>query len=78
MKNLPANPGKIHHNYFQRGNFRLASNKCDEAIEDYNEAIKLNPHYARAYKNRGLAYFTKGAVDLAIKDYTKAIETGPR
>ena len=66
MRNKQTKIDKLYDNYFQRGNFRLASNKCDEAIEDYNEAIKLNPHYARYYKNRGLAHYTKGEIERAI------------
>ena len=77
MKNRQISTEKLYDSYFQRGNFRLASNKYDEAIEDYNEAIKLNPHYARSYKNRGLAYYTKGDISRAIDDYTKAIELDP-
>ena len=77
MENRQTNAKKVYHNYFQRGNFRLASNKYNEAIQDYNEAITLNPNYAKSYKNRGLAYFAKGEIDLAIADYNRAIELDP-
>lgn len=30
------------------------------------------------YRNRGTAYFSQGAFDLAIADYTKAIEMDPQ
>ncbi|MGB7531348.1 MAG: tetratricopeptide repeat protein, partial [Halobacteriota archaeon] len=28
----------------------------EEAIEDYNKAIELNPNFTEAYNNRGIAY----------------------
>ena len=47
------------------------------AIEDYDEAVALNPDYAEAYNNRGVAYEKKGDLDLAIQDYDKAIALRP-
>jgi tetratricopeptide (TPR) repeat protein len=47
------------------------------AIADINKAIKINPEYAIAYRNRGFAYYNKGLYDQAIADYSKAIEIDP-
>ncbi len=44
----------------------------DQAISDYNQAIKLNPQDSGAYNNRGLAYENTGQYDQAMKDYDKA------
>ncbi|MFH1227874.1 MAG: tetratricopeptide repeat protein [Planctomycetota bacterium] len=41
----------------------------DQAIADYTKAIELNPNYANAYHNRGIAYASK-------EDYQKAITDG--
>jgi tetratricopeptide (TPR) repeat protein len=41
-----------------------------DAIADYNQAIQLNPKYAKAFNNRGFAYNNKGEYDRAIADYT--------
>ena len=41
------------------------------AIEAYSDAIKLNPHHADAYSNRGLALNMKGEHNLAIKTIQK-------
>lgn len=49
----------------------------EEAIADYNKAIRLNPDYALAYNNRGLVYRKLGKYKKALKDYTKAIEIDP-
>ena len=32
----------------------------DQAISDFTKAIGLDPNYAKAYNNRGLAYYTEG------------------
>ncbi len=50
----------------------------DNAIDEYNKIIKINPRYAEAYYNRGLTYGKKGQFDQAIADFTKAIEINPR
>jgi len=39
------------------------------AIQDYDQAIKLDPNYAIAFRNRGIAYDEKGQYDRAIRDY---------
>ena len=50
----------------------------DKAIADYTEAIRLDPKYAEAYSNRGVAYASKGDYDKAIADYTEAIRLDPK
>ena len=49
----------------------------DEAIEECNKAIELDPNLALAYNNRGAAYLYKGQYDLVIADCNKAIELDP-
>jgi len=48
------------------------------AIEDYNEAIRLDPKFALAYNNRGAAYGDKNERDRAIADYSEAIRLDPK
>ena len=50
----------------------------DRAIEDFNQALQINPTFALAYNNRGLAYNAKGDPDRAIEDFSQAIKLNPR
>ena len=45
-----------------------------QVIADLNKAIELDPDYARAYNNRGIAYTDQGDYARAIADLNKAIE----
>ncbi|MDY7006729.1 MAG: tetratricopeptide repeat protein [Cyanobacteriota bacterium] len=42
--------------YFRRGLGRYDRGEYEQAIADYNQAIRLNPKYADPYYNRGLIY----------------------
>jgi len=65
--------------YSYRGYIFLAiKGNEDRAIVDYSKAIELDPKYADAYYNRGIAYKRKGNLDQAIADYSKAIELDPK
>jgi hypothetical protein len=57
-------------NYHKLGQYQ-------RAIDDYNEAIRLKPHYADAYINRGSAYFKLTQYQRAIDDYSEAIHLKP-
>ncbi len=60
--------------WFNKG---LVAVDWDEKIHCYTEAIHLNPDYAEAYNNRGLAYHNKGEFDRAIADYNAALQLKP-
>ena len=49
----------------------------DRAIQDYDQAIKLNPSNAIAFSARGVAYGNKGQYDRAIQDHDQAIKLNP-
>jgi Tfp pilus assembly protein PilF len=34
----------------------VSKSDYDSAIEEFNKALQIDPNYARAYSNRGLAY----------------------
>lgn len=61
-----------------RGNAYNDEGRYDRAIQDFDEAIRLNPQYAEAFNNRGGAYLGKGQYDRAIQDYDQAIRLNPQ
>ena len=46
-------------------------------IDNYTSAIRLDPDYAIAYRNRGAAYWKLEEYSSAISDYTSAIRLKP-
>ncbi|MBD2542408.1 MULTISPECIES: serine protease [Planktothricoides] len=63
--------------YYNRGLAYSDQGKLDQAIADYNQAIRINPELALAYNNRGLAYSDQGKLDQAIADFNQAIRINP-
>ncbi|MDR1257640.1 MAG: tetratricopeptide repeat protein [Spirochaetaceae bacterium] len=49
----------------------------DEAILQFNEAVKTYPKYAIAYNNRGLAFAAKGDMASAAADFDQALRINP-
>ena len=60
-----------------RGFAYLNKGQYDRAIQDLDQAIKLNPRDANAFNNRGRAYNSKGQHDRAIPDLDQAIKLNP-
>ena len=56
-----------------RGNVFNNNRQYDRAIEDYNEAVRLDPKFAQAFMDRGVAHYFKGEYVGAVKDYDAAI-----
>lgn len=64
--------------HLKRGEALAAAHKYDEAIAEYDIAIRLRPDYAEAYNDRGHSYHWKGGSgDRALADFTRAIELRP-
>ncbi len=57
-----------------RGAVWLARGDVAKAVNDHTEAIELNPTFAAAYYNRGMAHQADGEYDMAIADYNRAIK----
>jgi tetratricopeptide (TPR) repeat protein len=60
-----------------RGIGALRIKNFDKAIEEFSEAIRLDPNDFLAYKYRVTAYFSKKQYDNAIKDLSELIRLHP-
>jgi tetratricopeptide (TPR) repeat protein len=63
--------------FLDRGMLFAGRDDWETAIEDFTEALRLNPELSAAYFNRGYAYGKKGDYDRAIADFTQAIRLDP-
>lgn len=64
--------------WFEKGIFELSINNNQKAIEAFTKAIAENPHRAKVYNNRGIAWCNEGNYDQAMSDFNKALELDPR
>ncbi len=62
--------------YKYRGNLRVLIGKYFEAIEDFNQAIRLEPEWAEAYYNRGIARILAGNRPDACADFERSAAMG--
>ena len=56
--------------HFKNGDF-------SDAIKIINEAIKINPNYARAYNNKGYALQKIKKLDESIKNFSTTLKINP-
>jgi tetratricopeptide (TPR) repeat protein len=56
---------------------RLKVNRIDEAMADFETAIRLNPRHHQAYLNRGLARLQGRDLEGAKADFTETIKLKP-
>ena len=59
--------------YFDRAGKHLDTGEYQKAIDNYDDAIRLDPQYSRAYNNKGIAYKKLAQPDRAIQDFDEAI-----
>lgn len=60
--------------FYDRGLEKAKQKDYAGAIEQFNQAIQLNPDWDAAYLQRGLAYYNSGAILQAVFDYDEAIK----
>jgi tetratricopeptide (TPR) repeat protein len=79
LKETPAHSSpvvsqKTKEQWMKEGNACYARQQYDKAIADYTQALQLDPSYAVAYYNRGIAYDDLEQYDKAIADYDQALQ----
>lgn len=62
---------------YKEGQFALAVQHWDRAVQLFSEAIKKKPDFVPAYHNRAIAYSKKGDYDKSIEDLKKVIQLQP-
>lgn len=55
----------------------MDNGNLNEALTDFNEAIRLKPEFAAAYNNRGLVHIEEGNLGAALYDFNEAIRIQP-
>ena len=63
--------------YFGRAGANQHLEHLDQAIDDYTQAIRLNPASAMAYHERAICLARQNQEDRALTDFNRAIELSP-
>ena len=63
--------------FVSRGAAYLKMDMLEEAEDDFNSAVAIDPQYARAYHMRGLAKEKLGDDQAALADFDTAIDLNP-
>lgn len=63
---------------FEQGYAHHLKGRLSQAVASYTEAIRLDPKYAHAYNNRGLAYQARRDFNRAVRDFSKALRLSPK
>jgi len=71
---VTSNNFLVHNNL---GVVLASQGRNEEAIVHYNEALRIDPYYARAHSNLGLALARQGRNEEAINHYAQALRLAP-
>ncbi|MFM7154824.1 MAG: tetratricopeptide repeat protein [Bacteroidota bacterium] len=63
--------------YINRGDYYYQQKDYTKAAADFNAALKINPNYARAYRNLGKLERDRGRTSAAVEALTRAINLKP-
>ncbi len=62
----------------EQGKFYFLNKQYDEAISEFQKALKLDPKNARVLYNLGVVHESRGDIEMAKTLYTKALEIDPK
>ena len=63
--------------HYNRGTAHQQNGELDEAIQDYDKVIGLDPNHLPTFYNRATIYESTGDYDRAIADYKEVIRLNP-
>ena len=75
---IEKEPDRANTAYNNRGTIYINRGQFEEALRDFNAAIKINPNYLIYYSNRALVHSQLGNDTEALKDLTTALKLNPR
>ncbi len=75
--NTAQNPQEGALFYFNSGQSWAEKKEYDQAVTDYDQAIRIDPKNAAAFSHRGTAWLNMTENDKAIKDIDEAIRLDP-
>jgi tetratricopeptide (TPR) repeat protein len=64
--------------YFNRGVAYYGLKQYRRAIQEYTQAVRINPRFVAAYNNRGNVYRDLKQYRRAIQDYDEALRLNPK
>ncbi|HOW27279.1 MAG TPA: tetratricopeptide repeat protein [Elusimicrobiota bacterium] len=77
-KKKDAPPAKKQGNdIIELGKFYFLNGKLDEALQEFNKALALEPHNAEIHYNLGLIHESKNDRDKAQESYKTALSFNP-
>ena len=68
------NSAKLHH---YRADAYALIGEHEQAVIDYDTAVRLNPKYPDTYLDRGNSHYQLDKLETALKDFTEAIRLKP-
>ena len=73
----PAFAGLAALDAFHVGRYHLANGQREQALESFNDALRLNPQFVQAYVARGKLYAELGQYESALVDLNFALRLQP-
>ena len=62
------------YDYYSQGIIHLEQKELEQALQNFNQAIQLNPDNGAIYFYRGLVYSKQGELEQALQDFNQAIQ----
>src|SRR6516225_5426293 len=64
--------------FYARADAHAKKRDYASAIQEFTEAIRLDPHYQAAFSRRGFVYLDTGDLERALQDFKQALQLDPK